>query len=244
LAAAILLAVPCYGWAECTAKQLAPGWLWHYAGTIGESDRIRLTFTRTGDAVSGVYFHASDLRDVRVNGKISRDTGLVLDEAAGHFEAEFAEHDPRGKFPGPLRCQIIAGWWRKNGSAQKLPVYLSLESGSAGTLAHLYQIAGAKDDELIHRNAFRFQKALGAGDKATVAAMIEYPIRAHVAGTAKTFHSAQELLTQYDAIFTPAYKKAIAEALPRNMFVNDRGIMMGSGAVWFGADGRVITLNN
>lgn len=244
MAAAVVLAAPAMARAACTAKQLTPGWLWHYSGTIGDSDRIQLTFTRAGDAISGVYFHASDPRDIRVNGKIAGDQSLVLIEAAGRFDAEFAEHDPHAKFPGALHCQIIAGSWQKPGSAQKLPVYLSLESGNAGTLGHLYQIAGAKDDELIHRNALRFQKAVAAGDKATVAALIQYPIRAHAAGAPKIFHSAQELLAQFDAVFTPAYRKAIADALPRNMFANDRGVMMGGGAVWFGADGRITVLNN
>jgi hypothetical protein len=247
---ALLLVAPHWAHAACTAEQLKPGWLWSYYGTIGERDRVRLTITLAKGEFSGVYFHAGELKDIRVSGRALDGKRLLLDELdaggkiAARFEIEFAEHDPRGKFPGTLRCQIIAGSWQKTGSPRKLPVYLSLENGNAGTLAHLYAIAGVKDDGLIHRSALRFQQAVGAGDKVTVAALIEYPIRAHVMGTAKTFHGARELLAQYDAIFTPVYKRAIAEALPRNMFANDRGIMMGSGAAWFSAAGRVVVLNN
>jgi len=43
---------------------------------------------------------------------------------------------------------------------------------------------------------------------------------------------------------TPEFQKAIASAVPRNMFVRDLGIMLGGGEVWFGPDGDVIALNN
>jgi hypothetical protein len=53
-----------------------------------------------------------------------------------------------------------------------------------------------------------------------------------------------ELLVRYEVIFTPKYREAIAKGLPRNMFVRDEGAMLGSGEVWFGADGRVTALSN
>jgi hypothetical protein len=193
-----------------------------------------LTFTRSGDTVSGFYFHASDLKNVRVSGKISGDTRLLL----GDFDAEFVESDPREKFPGKLRCQIISGRWRNQ------PVYLSLESGGAGTPDHMYRIAGAKDDALVNGGALRFWQAVNQGDKATVASLIDYPIRLSVAGNMVAIHSAPELLKQYDAVFTPAYRKAIAADFPLNMFANDRGISLGAGEVWFGVSGRVTMLNN
>jgi hypothetical protein len=243
LAIAVLFAAPQLSRAACTAKQLTPGWLWNYTGTIGGGDRIRLTFTRVQDSVTGVYFHSNDFRDISVSGKISGDKRLALDEVGGRFDIEFTDHDPLGKFPGTLRCQIISGSWQKNGSGQKLPVYLSLESGAAGKLDHMYEIAGAKDDGLVHRNALRFWKAVNQGDKASVASLIDYPTQVRVAGKLTTIHNAAELLKEYDVIFTPAYRNAIEAALPRNMFANDRGITLGTGEVWFGVTGRVTMLN-
>jgi hypothetical protein len=32
--------------------------------------------------------------------------------------------------------------------------------------------------------------------------------------------------------------------MPRNMFVRDQGVMLGSGQAWFDARGRVVALNN
>jgi len=145
---------------------------------------------------------------------------------------------------GTLRCDVIVGSWHKIDAAQKLPVYLSLEDGAAGSLGHLYAIAGAQDDSLIHRNALRFWQAVTMGDKATVASLVDYPVKVHVAGALRTIRNRKELMSRYDAIFSPAYRKAISQAMPRNMFARDQGIMLGRGEVWFGADGRVIALNN
>jgi hypothetical protein len=250
LAGVLLAAAPHSATAACTAKELTPGWLWSYNGTLGEKDQIRLTLALAQGEFTGVYYHAAELKDIRIRGKALDGKRLELDELDGngkvtaHFDAEFAEHDPRGQFPGALRCQIISGWWQRTGTAPKQPVYLSLESGNAGTLTHLYEAAGVQDDSLIHRTAFRFQEAVSKGDRSAVASMIDYPIRIHLAASVRVIHSSQELLAQYDAVFTPAYRKAIAAAFPRNMFVNDRGIMLGRGEVWFGPAGRVIMLNN
>ena len=108
----------------------------------------------------------------------------------------------------------------------------------------MYQIAGASDDGIVNRNAFRFWQAVTKGDKSTVASLIVYPIKVHVAGSLKTIHDRNDLLTHYDAVFSPGYRAAIAAEAPRDMFARDQGIMLGSGEVWFGRDGRVIALNN
>jgi hypothetical protein len=54
--------------------------------------------------------------------------------------------------------------------------------------------------------------------------------------------SAAELVKQYDAVITPATRKAILNDVPRYMFVRDEGVMLANGIVWFGSDGKVISL--
>jgi len=62
--------------------------------------------------------------------------------------------------------------------------------------------------------------------------------------TAAGIRNSQELISQYDAIFTPAYRNLIADGIPHNMFVRDQGIMLGGGEAWFGPNGKVKALNN
>ena len=154
------------------------------------------------------------------------------------------DQDPRGRFSGKLKCEVIVGSWRKKVGTEKLEVYLSETFESSGTLDHRYEIAGASDDDLIHRNALRFWQAVVTGDKATVAALISYPIRVKVGGVAKRVRGRKELISRFHEIFSPAFRAAVRNAIPRNMFARDRGIMLGDGEVWFGSSGQVIALNN
>jgi hypothetical protein len=71
-----------------------------------------------------VCFYATQLKDIPEGGITAR------------FEGEFPDHDPHGGFKGALRCEVITGSWHKEGAAEKLPLYLSQESGTSGTLAH------------------------------------------------------------------------------------------------------------
>lgn len=247
----VLLAalLPVTAFAACTKND--PDWLWNFDGTLGNGNRIRVTLVFGGEQVNGLYFYASQLRDIALKGRIENGTNIVLDEldAQGHvaarFEGRFSERDPKGRFTGDkLECEIIVGSWRKLDSFAPLPVYLALESGTAGALSNRCAVAGADSDELIHRSAVRFRDAVRRGDKAVVASLVAYPIVVQVAGGKKRLRRPAEFIANFDAIFSAGYRDAIASALPRNMFVRDQGVMLGRGEVWFGADGKVIALNN
>lgn len=245
----LLVLMPPGASALCSKDE--PGWLWNYDGTIGDGHRVRMTLVLRGERVDGLYFYASQLRDIPLKGRIANGTEIVLDEldtkgnVTARFEGSFAGHDPRGQ-PSDSKpeCESIVGVWRKLDSQKQLPVRLSMESGTAGTLANRYTPAGADDDRLIHRNAQGFRDAVKRADKKAVAALIAYPIRVQVNGGAKRLRGPADLVAHYDAIFSPVYRAAIANALPRNMFVRDQGIMLGNGEAWFGPDGKVIALNN
>lgn len=245
----LLMLFPLSSQSACIKNE--PNWLWNYDGSLGERYRVRMTLVFAGEEVSGLYFYASQLKDISLKGRVSDGTDIVLDEldAAGnvvaHFEGKFPERDPRGRFGNSkLKCETIVGTWQKVNSPDSLPVYLSLESGTAGSLTNRYAPAGSDDDNMIHRNAYRFWNAVRLGDKKAVAAAIAYPISVHLPTGRNRLRSPTELIANYDDIFSPKYLEAIANALPRNMFVRDQGIMLGRGEVWFGPDGKVITLNH
>lgn len=245
----LLMLFPLSSQSACIKNE--PNWLRNYDGSLGEKYRVRMTLIFAGEEVRGLYFYASQLKDIQLKGRISDGTDILLDEldAAGnvvaHFEGKFPERDPRGRFgSSKLECETIVGSWRKVSSPESIPVYLSLESGTGGSLTNRYAPAGADDDSLIHRNVYRFWNAVRLGDKKAVAAAITYPISVHLPTGRKRLRSPTELIANYDDIFSPKYREAIASALPRNMFVRDQGIMLGSGEVWFGPDGKVITLNH
>ena len=249
LSAALVMLAPNAARAACAEQDQPPGWIWTYDGTIGDQPS-RLTLVRKGAELSGVYFSAKELKDIGVSGKLSEGRQMVLDEVnaagkvTGRFRAEFPERDPAGILRGTLHCALIGGTWQKVDAGQALPVHFSLTNGNVGTLAHMYAAAGAKDDSLVNRNALRFRQAVEQGDKAAVAALIQYPIQVRIKAVAIPIQNRAELVARYDEIFSPAFRKAITGAMPRHMFAREQGVMLGKGEAWFGATGRVIALNN
>jgi len=247
---AVLLALmPAIAGAACIKNE--PDWLWNYDGTLGGKYPVRMTLVFAGGDVTGMYFYASQLKDIPLRGRITNGTNLVLDELDGagkvvaRFEGNFLEQDPGGQFgDSKLECETIRGSWRKLDTNDALPVYLQMNNGTYGTLTNRYSVAGAEDDNLIHKNALRFWNAVKSGDKRTVASLVAYPIRAGVSGRKKRIKTPEEFIANYDGIFYPSYREAVLRSLPRNMFVRDQGIMLGNGQVWFGPDGKVIALNN
>lgn len=232
------------------SRKNEPHWLWNYDGHIGDKYRVRMTLVFAEKEVSGLYFYASQLKDIALKGWVMDGTSLVLDEldssgnVVARFEGKFSDIDPQGRFGGSkLECEIIVGSWRKPHSSESLPIYLSQESGTDGDLKNRYALAGAADDTLVHRNVYRFWNAVRMDDRKTVAASIAYPISVQLPAGKKRLHGSAELTALYDAIFSPEYRKALSEALPRNMFVRDQGIMLGHGEVWFGPGGKVVALN-
>ena len=249
IAAVCVLLFPLNALAACSKNQ--PGWLWNYNGEMAGKYRIRMTLVFTGEEVSGVYFYASQLKDIPLRGRMVDATHVRLEEldASGTpvatFEAEFPEQDPDSAFgDSALECEVIRGTWRKAGSDTALPVYLQMEGGTSGSIKHRYAAIGVRDPETLHRNSQAFWLAVKRDDRKTAASLIRYPIRVDTSAGRKRYTSAEQLLADYELIFTPVFRESIAKGLPRNMFVRDQGAMLGSGQVWFGADGKVTALNN
>ena len=114
------LLVSVQAWAACTKVQ--PGWLWNYEGHIAGQHRIRMTLVFGQGEITGVYFYASQLKDIALRGRMLDATRVMLEEldAAGQptarFEAEFPETAPQSGFglselphswrrPGRLRAR-------------------------------------------------------------------------------------------------------------------------------------------
>ncbi|MFY8206318.1 MAG: hypothetical protein ACOVKN_04700 [Arenimonas sp.] len=249
---ALLLAIlfPMSAMSACTWSE--PGRIWDYTGSIDGKYPVRMSLVFSAGDLSGLYVYASQLRDIRVSGRIAADGSFQLAEygsdgrISARFNGRFPERDPQGRYgDSTLACEVMVGQWQSaDGKRAALPFYLAAEGSISGKLSNRYGAIGAVSNQAVHAPAERFWRALKAGDRNAVAAEIRYPIKVILNGKVKTLRNTAELLAVYDAVFTPAYRKAIGEAIPRNMFVRDQGAMLGSGQVWFGANGKVITLNN
>jgi len=235
--------------ALCTRNE--PGRLWDYDGTLGGKYRVRMTLVFSGETVQGVYFYASQLRDIALSGRLVDSQQLLLEETdaqgavTGRFETSFPERDPGETYgDSPLTCDVIAGEWVSADGKTRLPVYLTAQSSISGSLKHRYGAIGVRDDSVVNDGATAFWRALKKGDRQAVAARIAYPITVRLDGRNRRFKSSADLLPHFEAVFTPEYTARILKAVPRNMFVRDQGAMLGNGEVWFNAAGKVSSLAN
>ncbi len=82
------------------------------------------------------------------------------------------------------------------------------------TVAFLVAMAGAGHAQVPAVEAFlvELQRATQAGDRAAIAAMLQYPITISIDGLRVPFAEAAAFLERYDDIFNPALRDAIARA--------------------------------
>ena len=161
----LLTVLPLYSPAACTDRTWKPGWSSTYEGTIGPYP-VRFELMQADGNVTGYYFYAAQLKDIRLTGTIAGAGQIRLQELgsdgkpAAEISGDFPEKDPQGKLAGNLTCDIMIGTWQKSDGSDRLPVFLRMVASIFDPHGHRYQVAGATDDEPINRAAAQFRKAV------------------------------------------------------------------------------------
>jgi hypothetical protein len=91
------------------------------------------------------------------------------------------------------------------------------------------------------------QRAVGVGDRASVAAMIRYPLRVNGVKGLHWITTPAQMLRHYTAIMTPHMKASISTQRAECLFANWQGVMIDNGEVWFDDEApgamKIITFN-
>jgi hypothetical protein len=234
-------------YADCTFKETAP-FIYNYEGDIDGKYRIRLSIETGTDRLRGVYIYLSSLKDITIVPKLIDARTIELDEldekgTVARFKGVFQAKDPRGKYGDALlQCEVIAGEWIDlRREDRRLPFYLRLDSITGGTLDHRYASVGVKDDEIVNSGALKLWKGLKENNRQAVAECFHYPtIMATGRRKTITLNSPEDLVRHFDKIFPQSKVERLLTYFPRHMFVKYTGIMLGSGQIWFGPDGKVL----
>ncbi len=226
-----------------------------YEGSVGKYPvRVALMYRADG-VIDGRYAYASSTEDIRLSGRL-KDDGKRLElteldpkgNPTANFSAIFLDHDASFANGTQLNCEVIDGNWQSTSAGRALPFKLHMDTvlpSSVFTFDHLYAVAGIENNETINRAAARFRRAVVKNERSAVAAMIHYLISVTINKERVTLRSAGALIARYDQVFTPTFRKAIEDAVPRFMFARYDGIMFGeTGEVWLDGNGMVIGLNN
>jgi hypothetical protein len=221
-----------------------------YAGTLGESTGIGMMLYRKDKAFDGAYFYKKYLRDIPLKGSATSDRDLLLQETdaggavKGTFHLHLAEHDPQYGSTKVLQGEVLKGTWTSADGAKTYPVVLRLQHEGAKPGGREYEVAGAKDDAMVEKNAQAFYNEVLQGKREEAAKYVSYPCTFFRDGKRVSAKNDGEFLTNYDAIFTKAFVGKIAGGVAHHMFANYQGIMIADGAVWFDANGKARNFNN
>lgn len=96
--------------------------------------------------------------------------------------------------------------------------------------ASINQLLG---DPAAFRSVFNQLKAgVAAGDRAAVAALVDYPLEVTIDGHARRIADATEFVASWDSVITPDIERVVAEQQFEKVFVNWQGVSLGDGQVW------------
>lgn len=93
--------------------------------------------------------------------------------------------------------------------------------------------------------------AIAVGDKEAVASKVRYPLNVKISGETLVVNNANEFLANYKAIVSDFVRKAVLTQTYASLFINDEGVSIGDGTVWFSGTGdhmadpqvRIIAIN-
>jgi hypothetical protein len=209
----------------------------------------------SGSNIEGRFFYTDEYKDksdeMKVSGCLEKGRDFTLnihgadESVSAVVHGQFPEIDPQGGSQGDtLRGEVLIGIWEDNSTTTSFQIYLRYHHANVGTLDHEYEIAGAKNDEIIDKAAQDLLSAVATDDRESVAHLMAYPIMAVVDGKRKEITSPEEFLLNYEKIFTKEFKSLLAETRLHHLDAKWEGIMLGYGDIWLNADGKVVVINN
>jgi len=203
-----------------------------YDGNISGKYLITMSIMTNDEDITGSYFYHTQLNDIKIVGKIQNDI-VLLDEYN-------EKNEMIARFFGFYDKSIpsMTGTWTNYASKKVLPFYLRLSHSAPGTLDDLYE--SSDNPEIKIR---KIHNAVKNNRKYDLIRLISFPTKIYISGKLTTFNTKKDFLKQYDVLFTNKYRKRVSQEIPKHMFHNSQGIMLGDGAMWFTEDGAIKSLN-
>lgn len=189
--------------------------------------------------LKGHYFYVKYNKNISLDGDIDKFGNVTL-----------YEREPKGKMTAMIKGKLepsiskLTGTWSRLDGSELLPFSVTSRSAVGGTLENRYMTAGVEMPQAAFENKVRaFVDAVAAGNKNAVADMVAYPLRVNQSNKRLTIRNKRELLSRYVQVFNPAFRKLVGTCEVHDLFARDQGVMLGSGQVWFDADGKAYVLN-
>ena len=201
---------------------------------------MELTVRDRRDFVSGHYFYVRTLINIPLTGRMEGDTLVLQEPDGGAFRLHLVSNVPGRKEALTFYNSTgLAGTWTQGDKT--LPVEIGFTASYDGPpRERLYEEVTAEPDAVFEARVGRFLKAVVAGDRATAAQWVAYPLLVKDGVRARTIRNKSELLARWDSIFPPKFVAKLRNAVPHEMFVRQGSAMVGDGDIWFDAKGAKV----
>jgi hypothetical protein len=211
-------------------------------GALG-SARIGMTLDiKDGKVEPGShYFYVAHLKDIPLTGAVtasgSGEIIATLREPAGPVIT--LHYQDKGGHPTEFlyTSNDLSGAWAFDGKT--LPVTLSQTEAFTGPLPErAYADVTDESDAKFEARVRGFRSAVLSNDRAAAARYVDFPLNVNSSlRPAMTIRTSRELEAEWNGVFSKAWIKAAADAIPHDLFVKDGMAMLGNGIAWFGAKG-------
>jgi hypothetical protein len=227
----------------CPFPGLSPDVLWNFDGSIGK-EPARMTLQVNGQNVVGVLVYANHMKqEVQVSGSIAERKQIVLDEldATGKASATFRGgfFAEKSQLCGAIGNAIV-GLLQDKSAAHATPFHLIMSDTIEGKLPQRYSaLPGAVSDELINQRVWQFWDAVRRNDRRAIESLVAYPVTMN----GLKVRDPSEFDAHYESVFSPRFREAISDILPRNLGSMHGAIYAKGGLIWFNAEGKATQLN-
>lgn len=136
--------------------------------------------------------------------------------------------------PPPASTVASADALAQESAAQDVVVTGTARRSNMAARAEREAVAKARPDSREYR-AFlaRLQSAVRANDRSAIIGLISFPLRVNYKNGARSYRDARSVERDFDRIFTPQVRRAVASQSPDQIFSRDIGAMVGDGELWF-----------
>lgn len=95
-------------------------------------------------------------------------------------------------------------------------------------------LAEITDPQAVVTFLENLRSAAGSNDRQALVRLVHYPFITYNRGIViNRYNTPEDLLVDFDQVFTPKVLTAIDNAQYNNLFINSQGVMIGNGELWF-----------
>jgi hypothetical protein len=211
----------------CNALDLEKNWWYDFDGKIGQAKISLSLYVLDNGELTGNYcyqtYETKILLTGHINGNEIELKELINGKTNGYFDGKVFT-DTRDRFEGV---------WTDSSKNKNIEFKLTLTSAlPSSRIDHRYSFVHGEDSDVESFMKLVKRSVLNK-DKLWIANNTEYPISLRLNNDkAVTINNSQQLIDNFDQIFTDRFIEKLKSTCTCNLFCNYRGVMLGNGIIW------------